>query len=293
MELQKKARGTEREQWCRIWKILFPGRTPPTSIYVDLDRSEDFCLLHEFSQQRGPTIVQEELDAHGLLFRDGVTNEDVQSAIRRTLDMIFEIFRESGTAGVLDNRHPSLSHPQDRDSNVRTSQPYTPGRSTTDSGIMVASSSSDSLQLRGSVSRNHIYANGNRQIYESMEAPELPERPVISWDIDDIQSTFAAGHLDIEGVARPETQDQTVGSQSVLTNYQANPFLPLFSEQPMIQQLRENDASLLDSHLRVHRTNEPPSGGVEELDRNQNFDFEFMRWDNVLTTANEHIDPTN
>ncbi|KAK6084932.1 hypothetical protein SCUP234_03115 [Seiridium cupressi] len=161
-------------------------------------RSQDFCLLHEFSQQRGPTIVQEELDAHELLSRAGVTNEEVQSAIRRALDMIFEIFRESGTAGLLDNRHPSLSHPHDRDSNVQTSQPYTSGRSTTDNGLMVATSSSNSLQLHSSVSRNHINANGNRQSYEIMEAPELPERPAISWDIDEIQSNFAAGHLDIE-----------------------------------------------------------------------------------------------
>jgi hypothetical protein len=76
-----------------MWSIVFPGRPPPTSIYVDSDQSEDFCLIREFSQRDGVSILREELEANGLLVRQGVSDAAVQEVLRVGMDSMFEYFR--------------------------------------------------------------------------------------------------------------------------------------------------------------------------------------------------------
>ena len=92
-QLSRKCAGSVEEQWFAVWRIVFPGDTPPTSIYVDSDQSEDFCLIREFSQRSGATFLREELQAHGLLLRPGVSDEEVQDTLRAGLDSMFEYFR--------------------------------------------------------------------------------------------------------------------------------------------------------------------------------------------------------
>ncbi|KAK4450896.1 hypothetical protein QBC34DRAFT_276135, partial [Podospora aff. communis PSN243] len=60
-QLSRRSGGSVEEQWLAMWKIVFPDDSVPTSIYIDSDQSEDFCLLREFSQERGVEILREEL----------------------------------------------------------------------------------------------------------------------------------------------------------------------------------------------------------------------------------------
>ncbi|KAK1758183.1 hypothetical protein QBC47DRAFT_133891 [Echria macrotheca] len=136
--LSRKSVGTVEEQWFAMWRVLFPEQTPPATVYVDCDQSEDFCLLREFAQREGVTILQQELQARGLLLRSGVSNQQVQQTLREGLDAVFEHFRMSrSTVG-----------PEDTASAVGSQEAYgttqwqqrTPAGSSADSGIAVGSS---------------------------------------------------------------------------------------------------------------------------------------------------------
>ncbi|KAK9417901.1 putative Clr5 domain-containing protein [Seiridium unicorne] len=289
MELQKKGRGTGREQWCKMWEILFPDHTPPPSIYVDLDQSDDFCMLREFSRRCGPRIVQQELDAQRLLPGAWVANKEVLRAIGSALDMIFENYRQSGLASPSDDRHSVPSRSQNRSSDARCSQPYTQRRSTIDSGILAASPSSSSLRIQGNVSRDDFVANGNRKRNDYMEIGEF-SGPETSGQADAFQPNQAASLRDIEGAAGPTTHDQAARWEPSITNYHENSVQPTLADGPRIQNFWENDIFPMNPSLIAHATNGPAPSGVDQEELYSYQDFNFNPDDFEFSSENFSFD---
>jgi hypothetical protein len=64
--LSKKSNPTipEEGQWFVIWDVLFPQRKRPNSAYVDPELSDDFRQFQQYSEQHGPRVLGELLDAN-------------------------------------------------------------------------------------------------------------------------------------------------------------------------------------------------------------------------------------
>lgn len=138
-ELRRKSKpGTAQEQWLAIWRVLFPDRPQPSSVYVDSDLSEDFCLLREFSQRHGVAILREQLRNDGLAPRLGVPERELQETLRRGMDAIFERFHlnwpSGSSGGSLHNSHEMSSE--------GLAPEGTSAASSADSGVMMGSQSS-------------------------------------------------------------------------------------------------------------------------------------------------------
>ncbi|PNP78573.1 hypothetical protein FNYG_08085 [Fusarium nygamai] len=144
-QLRRKSKpGPVQEQWLAIWRVLFPDRPQPSSVYVDSDLSEDFCLLREFSQRHGVPILLEQLRSDGLTPRLGVSERELQETLRRGMDVIFERFHLN---------RPSGSPTSVGDSPEMSSDCLAPEKTS-------AASSADSGVAMGS----HSFQNGSRAI---------------------------------------------------------------------------------------------------------------------------------
>ncbi|KAM7211350.1 hypothetical protein V8F06_013258, partial [Rhypophila decipiens] len=89
-QLSKKSKGSLEDQWFAMWDILFPTEPRPLSIYIDSDQSKDFCLMREFSQQHGVSILHDEIRASGLLLRPGASDQELFRVLSRAVDAMFE-----------------------------------------------------------------------------------------------------------------------------------------------------------------------------------------------------------
>ena len=133
-QLSRKCKGSIEQQWFSIWDILFPGEQRPSSVYIDSDQSEDFCLFREFSQRDGLDVLLDELRANGLAIQPGITEEDLRDTLRRGLDSMFEHFRIGRASSSASRGDPAT----DIQSIAATARDTT-GDSNTDSGVAVAS----------------------------------------------------------------------------------------------------------------------------------------------------------
>lgn len=110
-QLSRKSAGSIQDQWFNMWNIIFPGAPPPISIFVDSDQSEEFCLMREFSQRRGASILREELQAQGYLLRPGVKDEEIERTLRVGLDSMFEYYRISPCQTASPSSTPTTAQP--------------------------------------------------------------------------------------------------------------------------------------------------------------------------------------
>ena len=172
-QLSRKCAGSVEEQWFAVWRIVFPGDTPPTSIYVDSDQSEDFCLIREFSQRSGATFLREELQAHGLLLRPGVSDEEVQDTLRAGLDSMFEYFRLNR-----DSVPTSSSPARTRRSSVQPMLQSTPADINSNSGIAAADTAlSDVTQADSAPPWNNLSGSTSELSGTAATELELGEPP--------------------------------------------------------------------------------------------------------------------
>ncbi|KAM7211495.1 hypothetical protein V8F06_013115 [Rhypophila decipiens] len=139
-QLSKKSKGTLENQWFAMWDILFPTEPRPLSVYIDSDQSKDFCLMREFSQRQGVSILQDEIRASGLLLRPGISDQALHRVLSRGLDYMFEHFCLDRSADSSSLGHESASQ-HGGGSGVQPLQRDTSGDSSTGSGLALASSS--------------------------------------------------------------------------------------------------------------------------------------------------------
>ncbi|KAM7183978.1 hypothetical protein V8F33_013249 [Rhypophila sp. PSN 637] len=142
-QLSKKSKGTLENQWFAMWDILFPTEPRPLSIYIDSDQSKDFCLMREFSQRQGVSILQDEIRASGLLLRPEISDQALHRVLSRGLDYMFEHFCLDRSADSSSLGHESASQHggSSGHSIVQPLQRDTSGDSSTGSGLALASSS--------------------------------------------------------------------------------------------------------------------------------------------------------
>ncbi|KAK4211297.1 hypothetical protein QBC37DRAFT_14602 [Rhypophila decipiens] len=142
-QLLKKSKGTLENQWFAMWDILFPTEPRPLSIYIDSDQSKDFCLMREFSQRQGVSILQDEIRASGLLLRPGISDQALHRVLSRGLDYMFEHFclERSADSSFLGHESASQHGGSSGHSIVQPLQRDTSGDSSTGSGLALASSS--------------------------------------------------------------------------------------------------------------------------------------------------------
>ncbi len=79
---------SEHEQWFAIWDILFSGRPPPGSPYIDGELSEDMCNFREYSQANGAAIVTAAMGNEPQLSAEQA--ELLHLAVSRGLTVLFD-----------------------------------------------------------------------------------------------------------------------------------------------------------------------------------------------------------
>ncbi|KAH7161762.1 hypothetical protein EDB81DRAFT_854059 [Dactylonectria macrodidyma] len=133
--LSHKGKGSVEDQWFAIWKLLFPKHRKPSSIYLDSDRSEDYCRLREMSQRQGVSIFRDQLQADGRLLRPETSEEQLLETLQRAMRLMFELYQSLSST---DTRDPEISSREDPDLTQATRQ-GTPAGSNGDSGVMLSS----------------------------------------------------------------------------------------------------------------------------------------------------------
>jgi len=202
--LSRKCNGSVEDQWFAIWDIVFPDDVRPSSVYVDLDQSEDFCLVREYSQRNGLSILVEELRAGGLLLRPDIREEELQQALRRGLDSMFEYFRLGRRPDELPSaRRVEISHSRDR--NIHRQPASTEG----DSGIAVASQLSSSTGQEGEVLPYSGAVEDYPGLEEGFNDAEPTARPSSSNHFRHAGAHLREFHLEIP--AAPEIGSDSVG----------------------------------------------------------------------------------
>jgi len=175
-ELSKKSKPglAESEQWFKIWDIVFPTASRPSSAYIDDSLSEDIYHYREHARTRGPQILFEELQANGIL--SGILSPEdiashVESAVTRGLDRLFEDWLSS-----LSLRPP----PGALDSRVRSARPeYT----TADSGVDLGSQPeiypalSRTVEVPSAADLLSRQSRTNQELYIATEAIEQEPVP--------------------------------------------------------------------------------------------------------------------
>jgi hypothetical protein len=79
----------EREQWFRIWDVVFPGLAQPRSPYLPLGLSEDLCSDFQYQTEHGSDVLRETLVASGVLVAesaDDALSVSLQSGLQRIYD---------------------------------------------------------------------------------------------------------------------------------------------------------------------------------------------------------------
>jgi hypothetical protein len=65
-QLSRRMRGPEAERWYGIWDICFPGRTRPSSPYLDHRLTEDCAVFQEHFLSHGSRVILEEIQRDGV-----------------------------------------------------------------------------------------------------------------------------------------------------------------------------------------------------------------------------------
>jgi hypothetical protein len=82
---KSKAGLSDADKWFAIWKLLFPGRRPPISAYLNTDLSLEMRGLQEYCLQRGPALLREQLQSNQWWLSQELDAEQQQVAQERLL----------------------------------------------------------------------------------------------------------------------------------------------------------------------------------------------------------------
>ncbi|KIW19068.1 hypothetical protein PV08_03358 [Exophiala spinifera] len=82
---KSKASLNEQEQWFAIWELLFPGRLPPSSAYLNTDLSLEMCEFREYCLHLGPAFVREQIQSEQSSLPLGLNTEQQHVALERLI----------------------------------------------------------------------------------------------------------------------------------------------------------------------------------------------------------------
>ena len=171
---KSRSRGNVQAQWYEIWEILFGEKPRPASVYIELDLSEEFNRLRDFSQQQGVSILLDEMRSIGMIPPAQESETRLQGALQRGLDAMFQLFRRSDPQYEL--------------------APRPPGSSTyTDSGVAIRSSDSQVPLGPPDTIASSAGNLGSRIQPTSVSGPELDNTAEVSpdgegaWELDDVR----------------------------------------------------------------------------------------------------------
>ncbi|KAH8889028.1 hypothetical protein GQ53DRAFT_825792 [Thozetella sp. PMI_491] len=190
---KSKSGSTEAEKWYEIWRILFESDPSPRSPYIDLELSEDLCSFKEVLDNRGPAVLWEQLERHGISLPPPEGQDSLlRNVWSEAIQLIEEDWRVSRSSSLA---HPSLaaqssttgsgSRPSPSSRTVETSL-----ASIADSGVVLLRMSDDSwnsgLQPRAGNSETFVAVQTGASEMEPMFGTEtlwnLPEQNATSLD---------------------------------------------------------------------------------------------------------------
>jgi hypothetical protein len=162
------------EQWCNIWKIIFPQRPLPISPYQDADLSEDFCRFREFAQERGATLLVQELRTQGLPEFGSDSDFNLETIVTQSVHMWLEEW-------ITRLRLPSQSQDCADQRSEEGTQNEASSSSIGDSGVSVGHRGAYSQPSTIFIQNNHLTGSNNRRDPESTHE-NIPDGPVATGD---------------------------------------------------------------------------------------------------------------
>jgi hypothetical protein len=125
----------EEGQWFAIWKLLFPGRRPPISAYLNTDLSLEMGEFREYCLQHGPTLLREQLQSDQCWLSQELDEEQQQVAQERLLGQGIISMFESWHCSVVSTAASGLLLGSD----LRSTSYHTYTSSIADSGVALES----------------------------------------------------------------------------------------------------------------------------------------------------------
>ncbi|RYP24693.1 hypothetical protein DL765_000420 [Monosporascus sp. GIB2] len=200
-ELSRKSKPDlpESEKWFAIWDILFPDHPRPSSPYMDPDLSEDFCRFREYSQNRGPAILAEELRTRNLVLmsQDG-TESCLQMAITRGFNTLFEEWlsnhASSSRLSASSGYPPSSSRPERNNGPSRLMRNQAPPSSFADSGVEIRSQMPSSRSREDASFSSYAHV---RPVPQSVEVLNEWQSGTENFNVDSAASHFQNTDLNL------------------------------------------------------------------------------------------------
>lgn len=175
---KRKVRGvSDKDEWYRLWGILFPGAPRPASIYMDATASEDFGFFQEFIQQEGLTFFLETLQRSGILLRQGVSQTQLRETVRGGLQAMIGRFQMGQTQGAAGHHDAQMLSDSDREEGILLTQQQTVPGSNVDSGLpqtsttLSTASRSDLRFLQPIAGPSRQYGSQERRAEDNLENP--------------------------------------------------------------------------------------------------------------------------
>jgi len=114
------------EQWKDIWRILFPGKKPPQSVYLHSDTEETIYRLRAFWSKHRENIINKTVQQSGL-FRAGDS-----SCVANLFDLVVDDFLTQFEAESSISNRPNIPRSlsftdavwEDNDSVISAANPY-------------------------------------------------------------------------------------------------------------------------------------------------------------------------
>jgi hypothetical protein len=183
---KSKAGLNEEGQWFAIWKLLFPGRRPPISAYLNTDLSIEMRELREYCLQRGPALLREQLQSDQCWLSQELDAEQRQVAQERLLGQGLISMFESWHCSIVSMSASGLLLGSD----LRSTSYTTSTSSIADSGVALESQHSpgETALQQGESSQPLENLNSGSQPAEAIDPVQNG-----SWALQEDLGTLGAG----------------------------------------------------------------------------------------------------
>ncbi|KAI1080834.1 hypothetical protein F5B20DRAFT_96093 [Whalleya microplaca] len=88
---------TTEEQWCDLWRVIFPNTNPPTSPYVGNYAEEMIPLIRSLWDKKSSKLISETLNTHKRVKLD---RDDIYKLMETLTDKIFDEFEAESSGSV-------------------------------------------------------------------------------------------------------------------------------------------------------------------------------------------------
>ncbi|KAK5656865.1 hypothetical protein OQA88_4414 [Cercophora sp. LCS_1] len=107
-KLRVRAKPTQNEvqQWEEIWKMLFPGSSPPASVYIDPSLPEEVNNLKDYMAQHAPLKIMDLLKEVGV----GTTVDDDEDGAETLQTKLSHLLLEVGDRWKAERQPSTLPH---------------------------------------------------------------------------------------------------------------------------------------------------------------------------------------